>query len=137
MNDDNKIKQGLEEIIRRTFEVIDSVYSINKDKKSYNSRLIFPKYRNKNNIRVSEQELRFIFVDQFIKFCSEPQNKFDYYYSVEVPTQYVYRFPHSNDLPPIVSKDEEKGLQSASIDLAIYTKTSDTPVAIIEFKKDV
>jgi len=136
MNEDNKIKRGLEEIIRRTFEVIDNVYSVNKDKKNYNSRLIFPKYRNKNNIRVSEQELRFVFVDQFIKYCSEPQNKFDYYYSVEVPTQYVYSFPHSNDLPPIVSKDEEKGLQSASIDLAIYTKTSDTPVAIIEFKKD-
>ncbi len=66
MNDDNKIKQGLEEIIRRTFEVIDNVYSVNKDKKNYNSRLIFPKYRNKNNIRVSEQELRFVFVDQFI-----------------------------------------------------------------------
>jgi hypothetical protein len=42
MNEDNKIKRGLEEIIRRTFEVIDNVYSVNKDKKNYNSRLIFP-----------------------------------------------------------------------------------------------
>ncbi len=33
MNEDNKIKRGLEEIIRRTFEVIDNVYSVNKDKK--------------------------------------------------------------------------------------------------------
>lgn len=136
MTEYNRIKHGLEEIIRRTFEVIDSVYSVNKDKKNYCSRLIFPKYRNKENIRVSEQELRFIFVDQFIKYCSDPKNNFDYYYSVEIPTQYVYSFPHCNDKCPTISKDEEPGLQSASIDLAVYTRTLDTPVAIIEFKKD-
>ena len=133
----NELKEALEYVLKQTFDTIDQIYkNVDHEQSIYNgSRLIFPRYRDKTRIRVSEQELRFIFVDQFIKYCMEQQGKFDYYYSVEVPTQYVYSFPHSNDMPPVVSK-KDKGMQSASIDLAIFKKDYDDPVAIIEFKKD-
>lgn len=142
MMEQDKLKSGLEEVIKRTFNVIDNVYSENKPKDKPDSRLIFPQKRDKTK-RVSEQELRFIFVDQFIKYCSDKNNKFDYYYSVEAPTQYVYHFyrdDRDDDKEPEFSVKKEKGdgKESASIDLAIYEKKTDSvnPVAIIEFKKD-
>ena len=138
-----ELRGHIETIIKNTFEVIDEVYNNNKESdeektKSKNGRLVFPNYRDKRTIRVSEQELRFIFVDQFINYCKEHSNEFDYYYSVEVPTEYVYNFPHKNTEAPSVNNKDKEGMQSASIDLAIYKnkKASTSPVAIIEFKKD-
>lgn len=136
-----ELQEHIEIIIKKTFEAIDEVYKINKNPKeepenSKNGRLVFPNYRDKSKVRVSEQELRFIFVDQFINYCKENRGVFDYYYSIEVPTDYVYSFPHDNNEAPKVSKLEGKGMKSASIDLAIYARASTKPVAIIEFKKD-
>ena len=135
----DNFKKRLEAIIENSFKAIDKVYSENETRDGANSRLIFPKKRDKTK-RVSEQELRFIFVDQFIKYCSDNNNKFDYYYSVEAPTQYVYHFYRDDDKVPEFSVKKEKGdgKESASIDLAIYEKKPDSvnPVAIIEFKKD-
>lgn len=136
-----ELRDHIEKIIQNTFEAIDEVYKNNKNPKEEpenpkNGRLVFPNYRDKSKVRVSEQELRFIFVDQFINYCKENCGVFDYYYSVEVPTDYVYRFPHDNNEAPKVSKKYVEGMQSASIDMAIYKRASTKPVAIIEFKKD-
>ena len=136
-----EIRDHIENIIQNTFKAIDEVYKNNKNPKAEpenakNGRLVFPNYRDKSIVRVSEQELRFIFVDQFINYCKENCGVFDYYYSVEVSTDYVYSFPHDNNEAPKVSKTNDEGKQSASIDMAIYKRASTRPVAIIEFKKD-
>ena len=46
--------------------------------------MVFPKYRNKET-RVSEQELRFAFIEAFNELNKE--NNWGLYYSVETPTE--------------------------------------------------
>lgn len=62
--------------------------------------------------RISEQELRFLFVEDFLK---EPHN--GYYYSVETPTKEKYKFGKTND----DIKIDALG-RSASIDMCIFNK---------------
>lgn len=62
--------------------------------------------------RISEQELRFLFVEQFLQ---EPNN--GYYYSVETPTENKYRFGDTNE----TIKPDSTG-RSASIDMCVFEK---------------
>lgn len=65
--------------------------------------------------RISEQELRFLFVEQFIKDASN-----EFFYSVETPTGKKYRFGKTNkDIPAI----DNTG-RSASIDMCVFKKDS-------------
>lgn len=120
-------------IINRTFNLIREVYHHryegNKTPQHLETRLIFPRcsvsHRN-GEIRVSEQELRFLFVEQFNKYCTD--NNLSLGYSIETPTEYRYSF----------SKEEEpqkvnNGGESASIDLCIHDERLER-VAMIEFK---
>ena len=118
------------QIIRRTFEIVQSVYNNQKEAEGRKSgapsplsRIIFPKYRN-NKTRFSEQELRFIFVEQLNE---EIRYGWDVYYSVETPTINKYLF--NVEYP---KRDEEDG-QSANFDLVIYD-SSYNRIALIEFK---
>lgn len=142
------------EITKKTFEVIKRVYDHHneyvdsqKEPKTTNdmtssdvgSRIIFPQYhihkeeeeKRKDYNRISEQELRFIFVEQLNKYAD--QNNIDIYYSVEAPTKNAYIFSSENNDAPKV--DNENGI-SARTDLVIYKKdgTSFTKIALIEFK---
>lgn len=93
-------KERIEEIIKDTFDVIPKVYHTHregdgnhKDFCESQSRIIFPKYSGRyrnGETRISEQELRFIFVEQFNKYCST--KKWNAYYSVETPTEEKYVF---------------------------------------------
>jgi len=77
--------------------------------------------------RVSEQELRFLFVEEFLK---EPNNGF--YYSVETPTKEKYKFGKTND----DIKIDASG-RSASIDMCTFKKCSENKyhrLLNIEFK---
>lgn len=76
--------------------------------------------------RVSEQELRFLFLEEFLK---KPSN--GYYYSVETPTKEKYRFGKTND----DIKIDPTG-RSASIDLCVFERNVDkyNRVLNIEFK---
>ena len=126
------LQDYIETIINNTFNAIDEVYKTNQESaEKGNSRLVFPKYRS-DKTRVSEQELRFIFVDQFIQYCNNSDNHFDYYYSVETPTRYKYKFYRDNGKVPEVSTQDGK---SASHDLTIFSKEGKS-VAVLEFKKD-
>ena len=77
-------KERIEKIIKDTFDVIQKVYHTqregdstqregdgnHKDFCKSQSRIIFPKYSEQyrdSETRISEQELRFIFVEQFNK----------------------------------------------------------------------
>lgn len=154
----------IEEIISDTFRVITDVYKYQKesDPENFtvgppadNSYIIFPQKADNDtgngtedvaeddtedvgSDRISEQELRFIFVEQFNK--PDKAKKNGLFYSIETPTGNFYDF---NGVPHVVERkdhDIKKGQKgagrSANIDLVIYQKKDDTikRIALIEFK---
>jgi len=78
------------------------------------SRLVFPSYAN-GNIRVSEQEARFAFVESVLES--------DFFYSVETPTDEQYRF-------------SSKGFRAAQTDFTVLGEDG-ASVLNVEFKKDI
>ena len=100
MTDKEHVKKHIKEILDRTFEVIKNVYDTQKEEKGNSgnfcesgSRILFPKYSEQyrnGETRISEQELRFIFVEQFNKYCQD--KLWNVYYSVETPTEEKYVF---------------------------------------------
>lgn len=120
-------KEHINRIIDRTFTVIQDVYNKQKEVGGVPnikplSRILFPQKR-KEPVRVSEQELRFIFVEQL---NIEIQQGWDVYYSIETPTLGKYDFRNNG---AIISEDG----QSASFDLVIHDKNYQR-IALIEFK---
>lgn len=127
-------KDHIESIILRTYEIIQSVYDNQKEAEGRKSeapaplsRIIYPKYRSRET-RFSEQELRFVFVEQLNKEISEG---WDVYYSIETPTTKRYKF--KDEKYPKVYDEEEKGGQSAQFDLVIHNNKYQR-IALIEFK---
>lgn len=129
-------------IIRNTFAVLRKCYDNQENSKPFvnkGSRLIFPMYgehRNKET-RISEQELRFVFVEEFNKYCDT--NGLDWFYSIETPTTERYIFTESESSEKTVPRvaDEQdvkagKG-ESASFDLVIFDAQR-IRIALIEFK---
>lgn len=138
----NSNKEHVRKIIAQTFEVIKKVYDTQKEEFGNSSefcesgsRIIFPKYsvRYRNGeTRISEQELRFIFVEQFNKYCKN--NSWNAYYSVETPTEEKYIFSKKGDKNcPYKVDGEGNGGQSAMIDLCIHDDKFER-IALIEFK---
>ena len=137
--EDEIVKNHIDVIITNTFNTISEVYRTQMENQkigTYNnnsSRIIFPLKREskdkKEEFRISEQELRFVFVEEFNKYCSK---KWDAYYSVETPTRKRYDFSNK-EMPCKV--DYPNG-QSAMVDFSIFLKEQDklTRVALIEFK---
>ena len=137
--EDEIVKKHIDVIIKKTFNTISVVYRTQMENQkigTYNnnsSRIIFPLKReskdNKEEFRISEQELRFVFVEEFNKYCSK---NWDAYYSVETPTSKRYDFSNK-EMPCKV--DYPNG-QSAMVDFSIFLKEQDklTRVALIEFK---
>lgn len=137
--EDEIVKKHIDVIIKNTFNTISEVYRTQMENQkigTYNnnsSRIIFPLKREskdkKEVFRISEQELRFVFVEEFNKYCSK---NWDAYYSVETPTSKRYDFSNK-EMPCKV--DYPNG-QSAMVDFSIFLKEQDklTRVALIEFK---
>lgn len=137
--EDEIVKKHIDVIIKNTFNTISEVYRTQMENQkigTYNnnsSRIIFPLKREskdkKEEFRISEQELRFVFVEEFNKYYSK---KWDAYYSVETPTRKRYDFSNK-EMPCKV--DYPNG-QSAMVDFSIFLKEQDklTRVALIEFK---
>lgn len=137
--EDNIVKNQINVIVKNTFKTIIEVYRTQKENQKIgtnnnSSRIIFPLKReskdNKEEFRISEQELRFVFVEEFNKYCSK--KKWDAYYSVETPTSKRYDFSNKENPCKV---DYPKG-QSAMVDFSIFLKEQDklTRVALIEFK---
>jgi hypothetical protein len=137
------LTEALEQIIIETFDTIDKIYQNRNGEitNSSGSRLIFPCYSNQNKtnqhqVRVSEQELRFVFVETFCKYCDK--NKLNYYYSIETPSQYKYVFSEKIEsgkpLPRKADKYDESPV-SARFDMAIHDKDRKI-VALVEFKNN-
>ena len=115
-----KFQEKLEKVIEKTFSILRENHS--------ESRIVFPSYRDSQR-RVSEQELRFVFVEQVQNLLKE----YDYFYSVETPTNSKYVFSDKKKyVNPYVAIKLGSG-RSASFDLSIVDKDGNT-IAIIEFK---
>ena len=140
-------KEIIEKIIKDTFNVIKEVYEYQKESEFMQSsptgsRIIFPKNGDDNNKtdRISEQELRFIFVEQFNK--SEEVKENQLFYSVETPTKSFYYFSGEEgpkcipDSEHNEHKGEEGAGRSGNIDLVIFQRNGKNVnrVALIEFK---
>lgn len=138
--EDEIVKNHINAIVENTFKTIIEVYRTQKENKKIgnnnnsSSRIIFPLKREskdkKEEFRISEQELRFVFVEEFNKYCSEKE--WDAYYSVETPTSKRYDFSNKENPCKV---DYPEG-QSAMVDFSIFLKDQDklTRVALIEFK---
>lgn len=142
MTDKEHVKKHIKEILDRTFEVIKNVYDTQKEEKGNSgnfcesgSRILFPKYSEQyrnGETRISEQELRFIFVEQFNKYCQD--KLWNVYYSVETPTEEKYVFSKDKEkIGPRKVKGKEADGQSAMIDLSIHNDKFER-IALIEFK---
>lgn len=107
------------------------------DDNKVRTKLVFPRYRDKDDnvkgeIRVSEQEFRFAFVEAF----NEETKGTNYTYSIETPTRDTYLFSEGitssehklNEQLPCITEYGE----SANIDLVVYN--GDEIAALIEFK---
>ena len=146
-------KKHIEAIIERTFEIIQKVYKNQREIEASSnefagSYIIFPRKReedvkNQQDItRVSEQELKQIFIEQLNLEISK--ENWNVYYSVETPTEDIYRF--SDVEKPLCGKEIEEinkgrkrnGMpllagQSANFDFVIHDNNF-RRIALIEFK---
>lgn len=112
------------------------------------SHLMIPAYSAGQVLRISEQELRFIFVEQLSKVIAKER----LYYSVETPTKNRYRFsPTKNKIENVkcdplnfgvsqyvatgiqLNEDNKKLFVSANIDLVLHDEKGER-IALIEFK---
>lgn len=136
---EKEIETALSKIITITFKKLVAIYGSHKEKKNKGtikveekSRLIFPCYgdHRNNDVRVSEQELRFAFVEAFYEYCTEKH--LELFYSVETPTRYRYNFANK-DNPCSCDNDKYNRCKSGSFDLVIHDNNMKR-VAYIEFK---
>ena len=123
-------------VIKNTFTAVSATYARKKEGAFTScgvSRLVFPRKsaQSGGDIRVSEQEVRFIFVEELVKYLATPDGEeWDVHYSVETPTVHNYAFP--KNAKPIHYGTDKQG-RSANIDLTIHDNTG-MRVALIEFK---
>lgn len=138
-----EIEKAVSVIIKKTFAKLVDIYRSHKERNDEEiisgekSRLIFPCYADhckcKNEVRVSEQELRFAFVESFYEYCGG-ENHLELFYSIETPTQKKYRFKEKDNPHECEKKDDDyDSAQSASFDLVLYDNTM-TRRAYFEFK---
>jgi hypothetical protein len=138
-----EVERHVKNILGRTFDILKDAYwaqteksiSVNKPK----THLIFPLKKSDDSNRISEQELRFVFVEQLneeikgISTDGKKSKEWDVYYSVETPTYYNYSF---GDKPKdIICYKAKKEGRSGNIDLTIHDNKGKR-IALIEFKFD-
>ncbi len=131
------IESHINNIICETFKSLSEVYP-NSDGESHTanskSRIIFPPYsaseeeEKRGELRISEQELRFTFVEVFNEYCKKTENKVsNLRYSVETPTNSKYKFKDTDD--PCI---DANGI-SGNMDLVIHDESGER-LCLIEFK---
>lgn len=125
----NCIEKIIEGAIENSFKILTE---LKKTGVSKETKLIIPDYQNSQRkasdsdekIRVSEQELRFIFIEQLNNTLPE-----GFHYSIETPTKCPYKFSDKGkDCEPVRNEG-----QSGNFDLTIQNEKKQV-VAIVEFK---
>ena len=134
--DKQKLQGVIDSIIDATFVRLRNVYKTHRegllesiDKPTDEGcRLVFPSYGAHRGFetRISEQELRFAFVESFNDYCRK--EKANLFYSVQTPTKlHTYSKFKTNPC------DKDENGQSAKFDLVIYNDKLER-VCLIEFK---
>ena len=135
-----KIRTHVNNMINETFKILAEIYKTNREREGETDiehapkdcRLIFPHYSPKDGkeleTRISEQELRFAFVEVFNRYCTHKD--LQWFYSIETPTMKKYRF--SENKKNIYPKIDSKG-QSANFDFVIHDEGLKR-ICLIEFK---
>lgn len=114
-----ELEKIMDDLLKRAgIKLFGSYYNESPKKET---RIIFPKKRD-GSVRVSEQEMRFAFVEAFNETYADYSENL--YYAVEVPTKDLYDF---RTTPPQIGKG-----QSAMFDLVLYDDNG--PRVFIEFK---
>ena len=135
---EKNLKEVINEIITATFNRLNSVYKEHKEGEcsgispsEENSRLVFPMYgpHRGNETRISEQELRFAFVEEFYNYCNA--NNCNLFYSVETPTIDKYSGFSNNDNKR--GPQQYSNGRSGEFDLVIFDEKMKR-VCLIEFK---
>ena len=131
------LSESIKRLIENAFDIVHIAYKANNELKVKDGKtiadgnftsLVFPMYREERaSCRVSEQELRFAFVQAFQKVASF----LDLFYSVETPTKSKYLFTGENT--PRITDDEENVGESGKFDLVIHDHQLQR-VCTIEFK---
>lgn len=159
-NDLMILRRIIDDIVVDAFNRINYAYRHHREgfksndvkpkEKEIKTRLTFPRYfdvknQKKNSsgaennngevrTRISEQELRFAFVEAFnAYYCEEKdrqKNKYDLYYSIETPTEKKYKGFSSGE-----PKQDIDG-RSGEFDLVIFKKENNElkRICLIEFK---
>ena len=138
------LSKHIENILKLAFKKVQYAYNNhkegeNKDNKhddnKHFSRLVFPSYSN-NETRISEQELRFAFVEAFNEYCNKCNEKGDdcnLLYSIETPTKEKYSgFSKTKENPNPNPRVDENG-RSGEFDMVIFNKELKR-ICLIEFK---
>lgn len=139
------LKNIIDEIVKDAFKRIEYAYqhqcepsvkiptTIDEERET-KTRLVFPRYtkskKGKNGkTRISEQELRFAFIEAFNAYCENEKIE-DLYYSIETPTENRYSDFSSNP-----HRDDRSG-RSGEFDLVIFKKENAVMKrsCLIEFK---
>ena len=129
----NSLEKTIELIIDDAFKRLEYAYQHHREnspKTSYNelTRLVFPSYAN-GDTRVSEQELRFAFVEAFNNSKDVKDNNL--FYSIETPTRRRYK-GFAKGKPEVIPEGKDDG-RSAAFDLVIFDENLKR-VCLIEFK---
>lgn len=117
-------KRKINDIIMGTSKNLKDLYNNG----SSELQIIFPKkssheHNKEGDIRVSEQELRFAFVEKFLDTIKSE----GWHYSVETPTKFYYSSARNGNEPSL------NGTRSGKIDLTLYDERKN-PIAFFEFK---
>ena len=139
--ENGQIQKHIDAIIDQTFKSLRIVYDNHQENSPQKpdtgiSRIVFPQYSKQyrnGETRLSEQELRFLFVEKFNQYCDF--YNLPWFYSVETPTEYQYVFSENGEKEdtPHKAEEGEKG-QSAMVDFAIHDDTINKRIALVEFK---
>ncbi len=134
--DKQELKGVIDSIIDATFTRLNNVYKTHREgliestskATSEGSRLVFPMYGVHRGFetRISEQELRFAFVESFNDYCRK--EKINLFYSIETPTK-MRTYSNFTTSP----RDDDENGRSAEFDLVIYNDELER-VCLIEFK---
>lgn len=147
------IDKMMEVLIERTKVIVNDVYRCHKEEEpgvtSNMTSLVFPQYsvgddksqgkqQKKEKTRISEQELRFAFVQAFHEY--KCKHHCSYLYGVEVPTKDKYLFTEEVEVDNGKKRREYKPRidsngRSGSFDMVIYNDRFER-VCLIEFKYD-
>lgn len=138
-----KIRVHVNNMITETFKLLHDIYTNNREGETDTvqviggRRLIFPKYRTDDKtqqadeIRISEQELRFAFIEVFNRYCD--LEGLPWLYSVETPTMNTYFFSKGKKAETGIFPRQDKEGESANFDFVIHDQSLKR-ICLMEFK---